>query len=108
MVGKHLMGVHLIDTPVTQGQAWFVDAVRAHAERTGIGMSDVGFLEAPEMSAFAAGARYDHALVALSSGLLGGMAREEEDTVLGHEMTHVANGDARADSGCGQHVRDLP
>jgi heat shock protein HtpX len=105
---KHLVGVHLIYTPVTQGQAWLVDAVCAHAERTGIGMPDIGFFEAPEMNAFATGARRDHALVTVSSGLLGGMTREQADAVLGHEMTHVANGDARAGSGCGQHVRDLP
>jgi len=53
----------------------------------------VGIFEAPEMNAFATGARLDHALVAVSSGLLAGMSREETAAVLGHEMTHVANGD---------------
>jgi len=90
---KHLMGVHVIDSPATPSQAWLVDVVRAHAGRSGIGMPEVGIFAAPEMNAFATGARRDHALVAVSSGLLEGMTREEAEAVLGHEMTHVANGD---------------
>jgi heat shock protein HtpX len=90
---KRLMGVRVIETPAASNQAWLVDVVRAHAGRSGIGMPEVGIFDVPEMNAFATGARRDHALVAVSSGLLQGMAREEIEAVLGHEMTHVANGD---------------
>jgi Zn-dependent protease with chaperone function len=90
---KHLMGVRVIESLATPTQAWLVDVVRTHAERSGIGMPEVGIFDAPEMNAFATGARRDHALVAVSSGLLEGMTREEAAAVLGHEMTHVSNGD---------------
>ena len=90
---KHMMGVRVIESPATREQAWLVDAVRAHAERSGIGMPEVGIFEAREMNAFATGARRDHALVAVSTGLIDGMAPEAADAVLGHEVTHVANGD---------------
>jgi heat shock protein HtpX len=90
---KHLMGVYIIDQPDTPQERWLVGTVRVHAERAGIGMPEVGVFNAPEMNAFATGARRDHALVAVSTGLMGGMTREEAEAVLGHEMTHVANGD---------------
>jgi heat shock protein HtpX len=90
---KHLMGVQVIARPVAGMEAWLVDAVRTHAERSGVGMPEVGVFDAPEMNAFATGARRDHAPVAVSSGLLQGMTREDITAVLGHEMTHVANGD---------------
>ena len=90
---KHLMGVRVIEKPATPAEGWLVDVVRAHAERSGIGMPEVGIFVAAEMNAFATGARRDHALVAVSTALLGGMTREEANAVLGHEITHVANGD---------------
>ena len=90
---KHLMGVRVIESPATSTEGWLVNVVRAHAQRSGIGMPEVGVFDAPEMNAFATGARRDSALVAVSSGLLEGMAPEEVEAVLGHEMTHVANGD---------------
>jgi heat shock protein HtpX len=90
---KRLMGVHVIGSPATPAQAWLVDVVRTHAARSRIGMPEVGIFDAPQMNAFATGARRDHALVAVSSGLLEGMRREEIEAVLGHEMTHVGNGD---------------
>jgi heat shock protein HtpX len=67
--------------------------VREHATRVGIGMPEVGLYEGAEMNAFATGASRNHALVAVSTGLLRGMTREEAHAVLGHEITHVANGD---------------
>ncbi len=90
---KHLMGVRVIDEPDTAAQRWLVDTVRVHAERAGIGMPEVGIFDSPEMNAFATGARRDHALVAVSAGLLAGMPPEEADAVLGHEVTHISNGD---------------
>ena len=90
---KHLMGVRVIEQPQNEAQAWLVDVVRRHAERSGIGMPEVGIFEAREMNAFATGARRDHALVAVSTALVNGMTQEEAEAVLGHEITHVANGD---------------
>ena len=72
---------------------WIVSRVRAHAEASGIGMPDVAVFPAPEPNAFATGMRRDKALVAVSSGLLQSMNRNEVDAVIGHEVAHVANGD---------------
>ncbi len=90
---KHLMGVRVIHTPSNDAEAWLIDTVRAHARRAEIGMPEIGVFDAPEMNAFATGARRDNALVAVSTGLLRGMSRDQAEAVLGHEITHVANGD---------------
>lgn len=90
---KHLMGVQVIETPASEAESWLIDTVRGHAQRAGIGMPEVGVFDAREMNAFATGARRDHALVAVSTGLLQGMSRREAEAVLGHEITHVSNGD---------------
>ncbi|HYL23821.1 MAG TPA: protease HtpX [Burkholderiales bacterium] len=90
---KALMGVRLVAAPQTPEEAWLRDTVALHAERAGIAMPQVGIFEAAEMNAFATGARRNAALVAVSSGLLRGMTRHEAAAVLGHEITHVANGD---------------
>jgi heat shock protein HtpX len=90
---KRLLGVEVIEQPRTASEAWLLNTVKLHAERVGIGMPEVGVFDAPEMNAFATGARRDHALVAVSSGLLKGMSQSQAEAVLGHEITHVANGD---------------
>lgn len=90
---KRLMGVHVIEAPATPAESWLIDTVRIHAGRASIGMPEVGIFDAAEMNAFATGARRDHALVVVSSGLLHGMSNQEAEAVLGHEITHVANGD---------------
>src|SRR5690606_5296168 len=72
---------------------WLVSAVRAQAEQAGIGMPEVGIFDSPEPNAFATGARRDASLVAVSTGLLQRMERQEVEAVLGHEIAHVANGD---------------
>jgi heat shock protein HtpX len=90
---KHLMGVRVIEAPASEAESWLVDTVRTHAQRAGIGMPEVGIFDAREMNAFATGAKRDHALVAVSTGLLQGMSRREAEAVLGHEITHVSNGD---------------
>jgi heat shock protein HtpX len=90
---KYLMGVQVIKEPRNAVEAWLLEAVGAHARRCGVGMPEVGIFDSPQMNAFATGARRDHALVAVSTGLLSGMRREEAEAVLGHEITHVANGD---------------
>ncbi len=90
---KTFMGVQVIGQPQTDTESWLLETVREHASRVGIGMPEVGIYDGAEMNAFATGASRNHALVAVSSGLLRGMTREEAHAVLGHEMTHAANGD---------------
>ena len=90
---KKFMGVQLITTPRTEEEAWLVSTVQRQAKQAGIGMPEVGIFEAPEPNAFATGARRDAALVAVSTGLLRRMRRDEVEAVLGHEVSHVANGD---------------
>ena len=90
---KWMTGAKVIESPRNATEAWLLDTVRRHAERAGIGMPEVAVYEAPEMNAFATGASRNHALVAVSSGLLGSMDRTQIDAVLGHEITHIENGD---------------
>jgi heat shock protein HtpX len=89
------MSVHaqVIEQPRNATETWLFDTVRRHAEKAGIGMPEVAIYEAPEMNAFATGMSKNHALVAVSTGLLNSMDRQQVDAVLGHEITHVANGD---------------
>ncbi|MGZ5052550.1 MAG: protease HtpX [Methylobacter sp.] len=90
---KQTMGVQLIDRPQNQTEQWLVGIVAQHAQKAGIGMPEVGIFEASEANAFATGMNRNSALVAVSSGLLQRMNRDEIEAVLGHEITHVANGD---------------
>jgi heat shock protein HtpX len=90
---KRMMGVQVIEQPRTADEQWLVETVRRQAQAAGIGMPEVGIFDAPEMNAFATGARRNAALVAVSTGLLRGMSRQEAEAVLGHEVSHVANGD---------------
>jgi heat shock protein HtpX len=92
-IAKRMMGVRVIEQPANQSEQWLVSTVRKLTQEVGIGMPEVGIFEAPEPNAFATGARRDHALVAVSSGLLRSMSQPEIEAVLGHEVTHVANGD---------------
>lgn len=91
-MAKMSMGVHIIEQPRNQDEAWIVQTVQTFAQRAGIGMPEVGIYEG-EPNAFATGAFKDSALVAVSTGLLQGMTREEVEAVIGHEVAHVANGD---------------
>ncbi len=90
---KRLMGVRVIVSPASDDERWLVTTVKHLADQAHIGMPEVGVFEAEEMNAFATGARRNAALVALSSGLLRGMSRSRIEAVLGHEISHVANGD---------------
>jgi heat shock protein HtpX len=92
-MAKRSMGVRVIAQPANDRERWLVDRVRAHAEQAKIGMPEVGIFESPQPNAFATGARRDAALVAVSTGLLDRMQPNEVDAVLGHEISHVANGD---------------
>jgi heat shock protein HtpX len=90
---KRMMGVRVIESPQSELERWLVGVVRRLAEQAHLGMPEVGIFDAEEMNAFATGARRNAALVAVSSGLLRNMSRTQVEAVLGHEITHVANGD---------------
>ncbi|MGD2084423.1 MAG: protease HtpX [Chromatiales bacterium] len=90
---KRMMGVRLIERPGDSVERWLVDTVRRQAQRAGIEMPEVGIFDSPEPNAFATGANRNNALVAVSAGLLRSMNRDEVEAVLGHEISHVANGD---------------
>ena len=90
---KRMMGVRVIDNPQSELERWLVGTIKRLAEQARIGMPEVGIFDAEEMNAFATGARRNAALVAVSSGLLRSMSRTQVEAVLGHEITHVANGD---------------
>ena len=92
-MAKRAMGVQLISQPANATEQWLVSTVRAHAQAAGIGMPEVGVFDSPEPNAFATGARRNNSLVAVSTGLLQRMNETEVKAVLGHEITHVANGD---------------
>jgi heat shock protein HtpX len=92
-MAKRAMGVRVIDKPGTAQEQWLLATVRSQAEQVGIAMPEVGIFHSPQPNAFATGMRRDAALVAVSSGLLDRMQRNEVEAVLGHEIAHVANGD---------------
>lgn len=92
-VAKRAMGVHVITEPKNESERWLLDTVRKQAETAHIGMPEVGIFDSPDPNAFATGANKNKALVAVSTGLLNNMRRNEVEAVLGHEVSHVANGD---------------
>ena len=92
-MAKRSMGVQVIENPRTETEQWLVGTVRRQAQAAGIGMPEVGVFESPEPNAFATGASRNKSLVAVSTGLLQRMNRNEVEAVLGHEISHVANGD---------------
>jgi heat shock protein HtpX len=92
-IAKRTMGVQVIGQPRDEAEAWLVSIVQRHARAAGIGMPEVGIFDSPEPNAFATGANRNSALVAVSTGLLRRMDREQVAAVLGHEIGHVANGD---------------
>jgi heat shock protein HtpX len=92
-IAKRSTGARVIGQPANDTEAWLVGTVQRLAQQAGIEMPEVAIYDAPDMNAFATGARRNHALVAVSRGLLQGMRRDEVEGVLGHEISHVANGD---------------
>lgn len=90
---KRMTGAEVIVSPRNLDEAWLVQTVKRQAERAGIGMPEVALYEAPDPNAFATGMRRNSALVAVSTGLLRSLNRDEVEAVLGHEISHVANGD---------------
>ncbi|MCX7663082.1 MAG: protease HtpX [Tepidimonas fonticaldi] len=91
-MAKWTTGLVIINEPRNADEAWIVNTVRRFADKAGIGMPEVGIYEG-EPNAFATGAFKDSALVAVSTGLLQNMTREEVEAVIGHEVAHIANGD---------------
>ena len=87
------MGIRLINTPRDRIESQLFDTVASHAKRLNLGMPEVGIFDSPVMNAFATGPRRHRALVAVSSALAESMSPQELEAVLGHEMSHVANGD---------------
>jgi heat shock protein HtpX len=92
-LAKMSVGAQVIEQPRSPDEQWLFATVRRHAETAGIGMPENAIYDAPDMNAFATGMSRDHALVAVSTGLLRSMNRDEVAAVLGHEISHVANGD---------------
>jgi heat shock protein HtpX len=92
-MAKHSMGVQIIDQPGNSTEQWLVETVRRQAQQAGIGMPEVGVFQSPDPNAFATGMRRNDALVAVSTGLLQSMSADEVEAVLGHEISHVSNGD---------------
>ena len=91
-MAKFSTGARVINQPQTADEAWIVETVRRFADKAGIGMPEVAIFEGAP-NAFATGAFKNSALVAVSTGLLQNMTKEEVEAVIGHEVAHVANGD---------------
>jgi heat shock protein HtpX len=88
-----MTGAQVITEPRGELESWLVQTVSHHAQAAGIGMPQVAVFDSPDPNAFATGARKNAALVAVSTGLLRGMKRDEVEAVIGHEVSHIANGD---------------
>lgn len=92
-MAKRSMGVQIIDSPQSEGEQWLLQTVKELSDKAGIGMPEVGIFSSPMPNAFATGWNRNKALVAVSTGLLHRMNRDQVKAVLGHEIGHVANGD---------------
>jgi heat shock protein HtpX len=92
-MARRAMGVRVISQPATPSERWLVDLVARLARAAGVGMPEVGVFDSPQPNAFATGYSRDGALVAVSAGLFAALNEQEIEAVLGHELTHVANGD---------------
>ena len=90
---KRFTGAQVIEQPRNDTEAWLVNTIQGHARGAGIGMPEVAVYDSPDLNAFATGARRNKALVAVSTGLLRSMKSDEVLAVLGHEVSHIANGD---------------
>ncbi len=92
-MAKRSTGAQVIEVPSNTTERWLLDTVKRQADRAGIGMPEVAIYDAPDVNAFATGWNRNDALVAVSTGLLNNMSQDEAEAVLGHEISHVANGD---------------
>ncbi|MCF6217996.1 MAG: protease HtpX [Gammaproteobacteria bacterium] len=92
-MAKRATGAQVITQPSNEMEKWLVDTVACQAQQAGIGMPEVAIYDSPEVNAFATGMSRNKALVAVSTGLLNNMSRDEAEAVMAHEVSHVANGD---------------
>ncbi len=92
-LAKRSVGAHVIEQPSNNMESWLMRTVERQAQQAGIGMPEVAIYDSPEINAFATGMSKNNALVAVSTGLLRSMSEDEAEAVLGHEVSHVANGD---------------
>ncbi|WP_107852476.1 protease HtpX [Oceanimonas marisflavi] len=92
-MAKRSYGVQVIEQPRNEMEHWLVSTVQRQAQQAGIGMPEVGIYDSPDMNAFATGASRNSSLVAVSTGLMYSMSRDEAEAVLAHEVSHIANGD---------------
>lgn len=92
-MAKRSTGARVITQPANAAESWLLATVERQARQAGIEMPEVAVYDAPDMNAFATGARRNAALVAVSTGLLRSMPKDEVEAVLAHEISHVANGD---------------
>lgn len=93
MMAKRSMGVQVIEQPSDANERWLLETVHRQAQKVGIGLPEVGIFQSSTPNAFATGMNKNNALVAVSTGLLASMSKAEVEAVLGHEVSHVANGD---------------
>ncbi|URQ87945.1 protease HtpX [Pseudoalteromonas sp. SCSIO 43088] len=92
-MAKKSTGAHVIEQPRSETEQWLVSTVAAQAKKAGIAMPEVAIYDSPEMNAFATGPSKNNSLVAVSTGLLHNMNRDQAEAVLAHEVSHIANGD---------------
>ena len=92
-MAKRMTGAQVITTPANRTQQWLLETVKRQSQQAGIGMPEVAIFPSPEINAFATGMSRNNALVAVSTGLINSMKMDEAEAVIGHEITHVANGD---------------
>ena len=92
-IAKRSVGAVVIEQPANQQETWLIETVKLQAHEAGIGMPEVAIWDSPEINAFATGMNKNNALVAVSTGLLRSMTKDEAEAVLAHEISHVANGD---------------
>ncbi|MCB1614821.1 MAG: protease HtpX, partial [Pseudomonadales bacterium] len=92
-IAKMSTGAKVIEKASNSMESWLLETVKRQARDAGIGMPEVAVYESPDINAFATGMNKNSALVAVSSGLLNSMSRDEAEAVLGHEVSHIANGD---------------
>ena len=92
-IAKRSVGAVVIEQPANQQETWLLDTVKRQANQASIGMPEVAVWDSPEINAFATGMNKNNALVAVSTGLLRTMTKDEAEAVLAHEISHVANGD---------------
>jgi heat shock protein HtpX len=90
---KRVMGVQIVGEPSNDSERWLIETVKRQAQLAGIGIPEVGVFNSPDPNAFATGMNRNNALVAVSTGLLQSMQADEVEAVLGHEISHIANGD---------------